>query len=134
MLFVKNLKNAESILLLQEGAILKSVDQELIKVLDNIEDKTTEATKKRKISIILEIEPSVMRDSFNLNAAISSTLAPKSAMQLSLDLKSSEDGDYIIKEQKDEAEGQQDIFGNEETSLALLLLHPKLIDDNHHSA
>lgn len=130
MLFVKDLKDTESILLLQDRAILNAVDQELIKVLDNIEDKTTEATKKRKISITLEIEPSVTREKFRLNATVSSSLAPKSAMQMSLDLKSSSDGDYIIQEEKDQAAGQMDMYGKEESSPARLQFHPRMIGEN----
>lgn len=96
-------------------------------MLDNIEDESTDPTKKRKIKIELEFEPSVSRDRFALDATVSSTLAPKSAMSMNMNLKSSEDGNIIITEQKEEAEGQMDIYGNEEPEAAQLMFNPKLI-------
>ena len=57
MLYINNLKEGKSILLLKNEAILAAVDEELIKVLNNIEDTKTDATKKRRIRIDLSIEP-----------------------------------------------------------------------------
>ena len=110
----KELRSVGSILTLQEGAIIDAVDKELRKVLENIEDFSTESTKKRKIKIELEFEPSASRNSFNLNATVSSTLAPKSALQMSMDLRSTEDGRFILEELMKQAKGQLDIEGNEE--------------------
>ena len=86
MLYINNLKEEKSILLLKNEAILAAVDEELIKVLDNIVDTKTDATKKRRIRIDLSIEPAASRDSFELSADIGSQLAPKNALQISLDL------------------------------------------------
>lgn len=113
MLYINNLKEEKSILLLKNEAILAAVDEELIKVLDNIEDTKTDATKKRRIRIDLTIEPAASRDSFELSADIGSQLAPKNALQISLDLSKTEEGDYTIQEEMDEAPGQADIFGGE---------------------
>ena len=118
MLYINNLKEEKSILLLKNEAILAAVDEELIKVLDNIEDTKTDATKKRRIRIDLSIEPAASRDSFELSADIGSQLAPKNALQISLDLSKTAEGDYTIQEEMDEAQGQADIFGGE----ALLFL------------
>ena len=41
----KELRSVGSILTLQEGAIIDAVDKELRKVLENIEDFSTESTK-----------------------------------------------------------------------------------------
>ena len=82
-------------------------------MLDNIEDTKTDATKKRRIRIDLTIEPAASRDSFELSADIGSQLAPKNALQISLDLSKTEEGDYTIQEEMDEAPGQADIFGGE---------------------
>jgi len=113
MLYINNLKEEKSILLLKNEAILAAVDEELIKVLDNIEDTKTDATKKRRIRIDLSIEPAASRDSFELSADIGSQLAPKNALQISLDLSKTAEGDYTIQEEMDEAPGQADIFGGE---------------------
>ena len=113
MLYINNLKEEKSILLLKNEAILDAVDEEIIKVLDNIEDIKTDATKKRRIRIDLTIEPAASRDSFELSADIVSQLAPKNALQISLDLSKTVDGDYTIREEMDEAPGQADIFGGE---------------------
>ena len=113
MLYINNLKEEKSILVLKNEAILAAVDEELIKVLDNIEDTKTDATKKRRIRIDLSIEPAASRDSFELSADIGSQLAPKNALQISLDLSKTAEGDYTIQEEMDEAQGQADIFGGE---------------------
>lgn len=113
MLYINNLKEEKSILLLKNEAILAAVDEELIKVLDNIVDTKTDATKKRRIRIDLSIEPAASRDSFELSADIGSQLAPKNALQISLDLSKTAEGDYTIQEEMNEAPGQADIFGGE---------------------
>lgn len=113
MLYINNLKEEKSILLLKNEAILAAVDEELIKVLDNIEDIKTDATKKCRIRIDLSIEPAASRDSFELSADIGSQLAQKNALQISLDLSKTAEGDYTIQEEMDEAPGQADIFGGE---------------------
>ena len=113
MLYINNLKEGKSILLLKNEAILAAVDEELIKVLNNIEDTKTDATKKRRIRIDLSIEPAASRDSFELSADIGSQLAPKNALQISLDLSKTAEGDYTIQEEMEEAPGQSDIFGGE---------------------
>lgn len=114
----KELKSTGSILNLQDGVIMKSVDNELCKVLDNIEDNSTDPTKKRKIKIELEFEPSASRNSFNLNVAVSSTLAPKNSLQMSMDLKNTEDGGFILEELMKQAEGQMNMDGNETSAPA----------------
>ena len=53
------------------------------------------------------------RDSFELSADIGSQLAPKNALQISLDLSKTAEGDYTIQEEMEEAPGQSDIFGGE---------------------
>ena len=113
MLYINNLKEEKSILLLKNEAILAAVDEELIKVLDNIVDTKTDATKTRRIRIDLSIEPAASRDSFELSADIGSQLAPKNALQISLDLSKTAEGDYTIQEEMNEAPGQADIFGGE---------------------
>lgn len=120
MLFIdaKELKEKGSIALLQDGAVLKSVDREMMRVLDDVEDMSTDPEEKRKIKVEFTIKPNYSRNLIFLDVDVSTTLAKKKVMSLNLGLEKAIDDAghllaYNLKETREEAEGQQDIEGNE---------------------
>lgn len=91
-----------------DGALLERVNMEIGKVLENIQDLNTDATKKRKVTITLDIEPSDRRELANVVSSVKSTLVPTTAVSASLmighdgrqaigrELKSSMPGQYMV--------------------------------------
>lgn len=91
-----------------DGALLERVNMEIGKVLENIQDPNTDATKKRKVTITLDIEPNDRRELANVVSSVKSTLAPTTAVSASLmighdgrqvigrELKSSMPGQYMV--------------------------------------
>lgn len=91
-----------------EGALLERVNMEIEKVLENIQDLNTDATKKRKVTITLDIEPNDRRELANVVSFVKSTLVPTTAVSASLmighdgrqvigrELKSAMPGQYMV--------------------------------------
>ncbi|KAB2860022.1 MAG: replication terminator protein [Exiguobacterium chiriqhucha] len=91
-----------------DGALLERVNMEIEKVLENIQDLNTDATKKRKVTITLDIEPNDRRELANVVSSVKSTLVPTTAVSASLmighdgrqvigrELKSSMPGQYMV--------------------------------------
>jgi hypothetical protein len=63
------------------GALVEQVDSEIKRVLDNIIDPNTEATKKRKITITLEFKPDEERDISDISFVTKSVLVPAETYQ-----------------------------------------------------
>ena len=91
-----------------DGALLERVNAEIGKVLENIQDPNTEATKKRKVTITLELEPNNRRELADVVTSVKSTLVPAASVSASLmighdgrqvigrELKSSMPGQYMV--------------------------------------
>lgn len=114
----KELREKGSVALLQDGAVLKAIDQEVIKVLDDIENLNTDPKAKRKITPQFIITASPSRQSISLDVQVKTDLAPKSVLNMQLTLERSIDDEgrllaYRLKEQEEEAEGQQTLDGEE---------------------
>lgn len=87
------------------GALLERVNMELGKVLENIQDPNTDATKKRKVTITLDIEPNERRELANIVTTVKSSFAPLTAVTGSLMI--GHDGKRVIgKELKSSMPGQ----------------------------
>ena len=111
---LKELKDEGSIIFLNDGSILKGINDELVKVLSNIEDTRTESKKKRKIKIEFTIEPNSKRDSIDLSCDVNAVLAPKNVLGMKMALTKDEENDYYtMREQTGQAEGQMNIEGME---------------------
>ncbi|MCV9899842.1 replication terminator protein [Exiguobacterium sp. N5] len=91
-----------------DGALLERVNAEIGKVLENIQDPNTEATKKRKVTITLELEPNHRRELADVVTSVKSTLVPAASVSASLmighdgrqvigrELKSAMPGQYMV--------------------------------------
>lgn len=58
------------------GGLVERLNSEILKVLENIADVNTEATKKRKVKLELVIKPNEHRNMADVDIMVSSTLAP----------------------------------------------------------
>lgn len=73
-----------SVLEMAQGAIMEACDVEVTKVMENILDPNTSATKKREVNIKLAFEPSADRTQVNVSAQAVAKLAPNNAVQTAL--------------------------------------------------
>lgn len=128
MLYIdaKELREKGSIVLLQDGDLLVAINDEMIKVLNDVENPKTDTKEKREINVKFTIVPNYSRTGIALEADVSTKLAKKKIMSLSLGLEKAIDDEghllaYNLKEECGEAEGQQDIDGNEVARDAITL-------------
>lgn len=79
-------ENTEKVSLLEmaSGAIKEACDVEVGKVIENILDPNTAATKKREISIKITFTPSADRTQVNIEAQSQSKLQPNNPVQTAL--------------------------------------------------
>lgn len=76
------------------GAFTAQVNREIRKVAENIQDPNTDATAKRRITVVIEFKPNEMRDFVTTGVQAKSTLAPAlgavTAMNMGKNLKTGE--------------------------------------------
>lgn len=127
---LQELKDKGSIIFLNDGSILKGINDGLVRVLSNIEDTRTESNKKRKIKIEFTIEPNSKRDGIDLSCDVNSALAPINVLGIKMALTKDEDNAcYAMKEQTGQAEGQMNIDGIECIPEAIVIELPYNSDD-----
>lgn len=80
------------------GALVEQVDTEIQRVLENIIDPNTEATKKRKITITLVFEPIADRDATNISFTTKSTLVPAIPVETRVAFERDGNGNVIAEE------------------------------------
>lgn len=62
---------------LQEGAVQEKIEKEVERIMSNILDLDTDATKKRKLTITIDFTPDESRQVLSLDAQVKSTIAPQ---------------------------------------------------------
>jgi|SRR5690625_828254 len=62
---------------LQEGAVQEKIEKEVERIMSNILDLDTDATKKRKLTITIDFTPDENRQVIGIDAQVKSTLAPQ---------------------------------------------------------
>lgn len=76
------------------GAFTAQINRELKKVAENIQDPNTDATAKRKITVVMEFKPNEARDFVTTGVQAKATLAPAlgavTAFNIGTDLKTGE--------------------------------------------
>lgn len=107
----------KSILEAFHGALLEKADNELERVLANIDDINTNATKKRKITVEIELTPSNDRKRIHLKANAKSKIEPTAPVETTLftvEYTDEETGEYRkqLREVMDVAPGQINIDGD----------------------
>lgn len=114
-------QNKRSILDMARGAFQERVDCEMAKVIDNILDPNTIATKKRKISVTLEFIPDNERCNIGVAFEVKSTLAPYAPASTSLYIAGAEQsGEVQVVEMLPQLPGQMSIDGKEQDAPAML--------------
>ena len=114
-------ENKRSILEMARGAFQERVDYEMAKVIDNILDANTIATKKRKLSVTLEFTPDNERCNIGVSFEVKSTLAPSSPAKTSLYIAGApESGEVQVVEMLPQIPGQMSIDGKEQDAPAML--------------
>lgn len=91
-----NMKN--NILELARGALSERVEYELVKVVDNILDINTPATKKRKITVTLELEPDEARQMVTITASAKTALVPTMPIKSAFYVDADPNGTPILSE------------------------------------
>lgn len=113
-----NPETQKSILQMARGAIMERVDYEMSRVLDNILDVNTDPTKKRKVTLTLELKPDDERTTIAVSVTAKSTLAPTNPVVTSLYVA---DGQNVV-EMVPQIPGQMGIDGPEQESPPMLKL------------
>lgn len=90
--------NKKRVLDMARGALMERADYELQKIIDNILDVNTEAGKKRKLTVTLEIVPDNTRTMVTVSATAKSVLVPTTPIQSAFYLSADQDGVPVMSE------------------------------------
>lgn len=118
----KQTLDRKSILEMAHGAIMERADYEMTKVLDNVLDPNTAPTKKRTLTVSLELTPDADRRQISVKATSKSKLEPTNAVSTSLYITGDENGEVTAVEMVPQVPGQQAISGKEQEEPKLLKL------------
>ena len=118
----KQTLDRKSILEMAHGAIMERADYEMAKVLDNILDPNTAPTKKRTLTVSLELTPDADRRQISVKATSKSKLEPTNAVSTSLYITGDGNGEVTAVEMVPQVPGQQAISGKEQEEPKLLKL------------
>ena len=113
---------ARSVLEMARGAIAERADYEMTRIINNILDPNTAATKKRTLTITLDILPDAERTNLRMSVIAKSKLEPTNSVQTSLYVTNGENGDMAVVELTPQIPGQMDLYGGEQEPPALLRL------------
>ena len=101
-----------SILEMAQGAIMEQVNMEVSKIVDNILDPNTTATKKRQLNLVVDFAPSADRSTVVITATAKSKLLPNNSIQTTLYVGAdSRTGEVQAVEMVPQIPGQQSFSG-----------------------
>lgn len=112
----------QSIMQMAGGAFLERVDYEMEKVVENILDPNTKATKTRKITVTIELTPDDDRSKIDVNVTAKSTLVPTNPVGTSLAFVNDANGEGQLAEMTPQIPGQLFLDGTEQEEPAILRL------------
>lgn len=116
-------KTTQSIMEMAGGAFLERVNYEMEKVVDNILDPNTKATKTRKITVTIELTPDDDRGKIDVSVTAKSTLAPTNPVGTSLAFVSDSNGEAMLAEMTPQIPGQMYIDGSVQEEPKILKLY-----------
>lgn len=102
-----------SIMQMAKGAFQERADYEMGKVIDNILDRNTKATTKRKITLTIELLPDDDRRQIQVAVTAKSVLAPTYPVTTSLYITNDADGEMAVVEMVPQVPGQQNLYNGE---------------------
>ena len=88
----------KKILEMARGALMERADYELSRVVENILDVNTPATKARKLTVTIELKPDETRQMVVISATAKSTLAATTPIQSTFWLEADRDGVPVMRE------------------------------------
>lgn len=112
----------QSIMQMANGAFLERVDYEMERVVNNILDPNTDATKARKITVTIEFKPDSERGKINVSVTAKSTLAPTNPVGTSLAFTSDANGEAVLAEMTPQIPGQMYLDGSTQEEPKILKL------------
>lgn len=116
--------NIKSILEMARGAIMERVDIEMPKIIENIMDPNTKATKPRELTVTLVLTPDDSRQIVALDSTIKAKVQPYNPIRTNLYITDAADGDgYTVLEMTPDTPGQMRMFGQEEEAPAIMRLY-----------
>lgn len=77
-------KDAFTMATMNGGGIIEKVDEAILKVLDNIDDVNTEATKKRRVTLEIEFSATKKRTEVKATSKVKVKLEPDEALETTL--------------------------------------------------
>ena len=110
----------KSILQMAKGAFEERVDYEMERVIDNILDRSTKATAKRKIVLTIEFVPDDDRQMIGVSVTAKSTLVATNPVTTSLCITSDHNGEMVVAEMVPQIPGQMAMGGEIQESPKIL--------------
>ena len=86
------------ILEMARGALMERADYELTRIVENIMDINTPATKARKLTVTIDLRPDETRQMVVISATAKSTLAATTPIQSTFWMESDENGLPVMRE------------------------------------
>jgi len=116
----------KSILSMASGAILERADYEMGKIVENILDLNTSATKKRELTLKVVVTPDDERRHIAISVTAKSKLEPTNPVATALYMTAVPGtGELVAVEMVPQIPGQQALDGGEQTAPAIL----RIVDD-----
>lgn len=112
--------NKDSILEMARGAIKERADYEMGKIIDNIMDVNTTATKKRTLTITVDVTPDDTRQQLVVKVIAKSKLEPTNPVTTTLSIASDGNGEMAIYEWTPQLPGQRNFDGMEQEEPKIL--------------
>ncbi|MEG1753642.1 MAG: hypothetical protein RR234_06980 [Christensenella sp.] len=117
--------NQKSILEMASGAIKERADYEMKRILDNILDINTAPTKKRTLTLTVDVVPDSERTQLNISVTAKSKLEPTNPVSTALYITGDQNGEVCAVEMVPQIPGQINILGAEQERPAMLRLLTK---------
>lgn len=112
----------ESIMRMARGAFEERVDYEMSRVIENIMDRNTKPTAKRKITLTIEMTPDDDRRMIQVSVTAKSALAPTAPVATSLCMTTDHNGEVVVAEMVPQIPGQMGLDGSEQSRPKILNL------------
>lgn len=117
---MENDKN--SILDMALGSVKERADYEMSRIIENIADVNTSATKKRQLHIVIDIKSDAGRQKLSVDTTVKSKIEPLAPISSSLYITPDENGDLYAVEMVPNIPGQLDISGEQQAEPVKLKL------------
>lgn len=116
------INNVCSIMDMGNGAFKERADYEMGRIMENIMDPNTSATKKRTLTIQMVFTPDADRRQIAVSVTAKSKLEPTNPVATALYITGDGNGEPIAVEMVPQIPGQQNVYGGEQEAPATLRL------------